>query len=74
MAVSGNPRMTYRTLATFALRSLAKESSPATSNTDGSEILVVVGRERFRMSAMRRTTFWKQSPQTRGSTRLEQLF
>jgi hypothetical protein len=57
MAVSGNPRMTYRTLATFAPPSLAKESSPATSNTDGSEILVVVGLERFRMSVLRLTTF-----------------
>jgi hypothetical protein len=64
--------MTYRTLATSAPPSPAKESSPATSNTDGSEIRVVVGLERFRMSALQLTTFWKQSLQTHASMLLEQ--
>jgi hypothetical protein len=72
MAASGNPRMTYRTLATSVPPSPAKESSLATSNTDGSEILVVVGLERFRTSASRLTTFWKQSLQTHASMLLEQ--
>src|SRR5205807_2763419 len=51
----------------------AKESSPATSNTDGSETLAVAGPERFRMSASRLTTFWRRSLQIPASTRHERL-
>ena len=72
MAVSGNPRMTYRTLATSALPSPARESSLATSNTDGWEILGAAGLERFRMSASRLTVFWKYFLQIHASTQLEQ--
>jgi hypothetical protein len=59
MAVSGSPHMTYRTLATSAPPSPARESLPATSNIDGSEILVVAGLELFRILASRPITFWK---------------
>jgi hypothetical protein len=51
--------MTYRTLATFAPPSPARESLPATSNIDGSEILVVAGLELFRILTSRSITFWK---------------
>src|SRR2546428_522002 len=73
MAVSGNPRMTYRILATSAPPLPAKESSPATSNTAWSEILAAAGPERFRMSVSRLITFWRQSLQIPASTRPEQL-
>src|SRR6267378_1882973 len=54
-------------LVPSALHSPTKESSPATSNTDGSETLVAAGLEPFKMSASRLTRLWKQSLQTPAS-------